>query len=176
MSGQAGLSYARLLQQAHKQRLGRMGGMPYARKANSAPHLSDVTDAAKLKPKPAKIRARRVYHREPGPKMKAILFPVSIASHPKVASKRFAGDPHDAPSLEQIMADICARYGLTADEICQVKGRRYVKLAKHEFCWLAWHETLCVVARIARFLGTENHALVSRGICSHQARRDKGLL
>ena len=84
MSGQAGLSYARLLQQAHKQRLARMGGMPYARKADAARHLPDVAAAVKSKPKPAKIRARRVYHREPGPKMKAILFPVSIASHPKI--------------------------------------------------------------------------------------------
>nr|WP_306267779.1 hypothetical protein [Pararhizobium sp. IMCC3301] len=176
MSGLTELSYARLLQQAHKQRLYRMGGMPYARKADGALHLPDGATGAKLKLKPAKIRARRVYHREPGPKMKAILFPVSIASHPKVAPKSFAGDPRDALSLAKIMDEICVRYGLAADEIRQVKGRRYVKLAKHEFCWRAWHETGCVVTRIAKFLRSENHALVSRGICSHQARRDRGLL
>lgn len=176
MSGHTGESYARLLQQAHKQRLARMGGMPYKRKADAAQHLTDAAAAAKSRPVAAKIRAKRVYHREPGPKMKAILFPVSIASHPKVAPKNFTGDPREAPGLEQIMGEICARYGLTVAEICQVKGRRYVKLAKHEFCWRAWHETPCVVARIARFLGSDNHALVSRGICSHQARRDLRLL
>lgn len=108
--------------------------------------------------------------------MKAILFPVSIPSHPKLAPKSFSGNAESAPSLPQIMAEICVRFGLDADEICQVKGRRYVKLAKHEFCWRAWHETPSTVTRISRFLRTENHALVSRGICTHQARLDRGLI
>lgn len=166
--------YAHQLHSAHKQRLLRMGGMPYARKACQSRCAPVVQRTAA--PKTGKIRAKRVYHREPGPKMKALLVPVSIPSHPIVAPKLFSGDPDTAPSLQAIMMDICLRYGLDADEICQVKGRRYVKLAKHEFCWRAWHETPCVVTRISRFLKTENHALVSRGICTHQARLDKGLL
>lgn len=168
--------YAGQLQLAHKQRLLRMGGMPYARKSEPAPPArGSIISKPMTKPKAGKIRAKRVYHREPGPKMKAILFPVSIPSHPKVAPKQFAGDPAIAHSLSEIMMEICVRYGLTENEICQVKGSRYVKLAKHEFCWRAWHQTPCVVTRISRFLRTENHALVSRGICTHQARLDKGL-
>lgn len=171
--------YARQLQLAHKQRLLRMGGMPYARKVRKAECETSVQSPIIWKPKvmlkAKKIRAKRVYHREPGPKMKAILFPVSIPSHPKVALKQFVGDAATAHSLSKIMTEICVRYGLEEDEICQVKGSRYVKLAKHEFCWRAWHQTPSVVTRISRFLRTENHALVNRGICTHQARLDKGL-
>lgn len=170
------LGYAGQLQLAHKQRLLRMGGMPYARKAGPAPSAQkSILPKPIVKSESGKIRAKRVYHREPGPKMKAILFPVSIPSHPKVAPKQFTGDPATAHSLSEIRMEICMRYGLEEDEICQVKGSRYVKLAKHEFCWRAWHQTPCVVTRISRFLRTENHALVSRGICTHQARLDKGL-
>lgn len=179
MSGGSQGRYARQLQIAHKQRLLRMGGMPYARKARKAEFetgtQSSIIWKPRVKPKAGKIRAKRVYHREPGPKMKAILFPVSIPSHPKVAPKQFVGDPATARSLSEIMTEICVRYGLEEDDICQVKGSRYVKLAKHEFCWRAWHQTPCVVTRISRFLRTENHALVNRGICTHQARLDKGL-
>lgn len=179
MIGGSEAGYARQLQLAHKQRLLRMGGMPYARKARKAEFEANAQTSIiwkpRVKPKAKQIRAKRVYHREPGPKMKAILFPVSIPSHPKVAPKQFTGDPTTAHSLSEIMTEICGRYGLDEDEICQVKGSRYVKLAKHEFCWRAWHQTPCVVTRISRFLRTENHALVSRGICTHQARLDKGL-
>lgn len=176
MIGGSEAGYAGQLQLAHKQRLLRMGGMPYARKTDSAPPVrGSMISKPMAKPKAKKIRAKRVYHREPGPKMKAILFPVSIPSHPKVAPKQFTGDPATAHGLSEIMTEICGRYGLEEDEICQVKGSRYVKLAKHEFCWRAWHQTPCVVTRISRFLRTENHALVNRGICTHQARLDKGL-
>lgn len=172
--------YAQQLHLAHKQRLRRMGGLPYGRKASESSNipvsLQSTARQCKMEPKAGKIRAKRVYHREPGPKMKAILFPVSIPSHPKVAPKHFSGNAAAAPDLQEIMMEICLRYGLEADEICQVKGRRYVKLAKHEFCWRAWHQTPCVVTRISKFLKTENHALVSRGICTHQARLDRGLL
>ncbi|WP_306257835.1 hypothetical protein [Pararhizobium sp. IMCC21322] len=179
MIGGSDAGYARQLQIAHKQRLLRMGGMPYARKVRKTEFEANAQSPSNCKPrekpKAKQIRAKRVYHREPGPKMKAILFPVSISSHPKVAPKQFAGDPATAQSLSEIMTEICVRYGLEEDEICQVKGSRYVKLAKHEFCWRAWHQTPSVVTRISRFLRTENHALVSRGICTHQARLDKGL-
>ncbi|MGJ8531472.1 MAG: hypothetical protein ACSHYC_04765 [Alphaproteobacteria bacterium] len=179
MIGGSKAGYARQLQLAHKQRLLRMGGMPYARKARKAEFETNAQTSIIWKPrvklKARKIRAKRVYHREPGPKMKAILFPVSIPSHPKVAPKQFVGDPATAHSLSEIMTEICVRYGLAEEDICQVKGSRYVKLAKHEFCWRAWHQTPCVVTRISRFLRTENHALVNRGICTHQARLDKGL-
>lgn len=179
MIGGSESDYASQLQLAHKQRLLRMGGLPYARKVRGAhfdtPERETILSKPLAKPKAGKIRAKRVYHREPGPKMKAILFPVSIPSHPKIVPKHFAGDPTIAHSLQEIMMEICARYGLDEDEICQVKGSRYVKLAKHEFCWRAWHQTPCVVTRISKFLRTENHALVSRGICTHQARLDKGL-
>lgn len=179
MTGGLQSGYAQQLHIAHRQRLLRMGGMPYARKARNT-QSADVAQCSVIlksngKLKAGKIRAKRVYHREPGPKMKAILFPVSIPSHPKVVPKQFAGHIDNAPSLQEIMAEICVRYGLEECDICQVKGSRYVKLAKHEFCWRAWHQTPSVVTRISRFLKTENHALVSRGICTHQARLDKGL-
>lgn len=174
MSSGSQTDYATMLHQAHKERLLRMGAMPYSRGSNSCPVPTAIRPAKPMRS--GTIRAKRVYHREPGPKMKALLFPVSIPSHPVVDPKRFSDDAAKAPSLAQIMSSICDRYGLDADELRQVKGRRYVKLAKHEFCWRAWHETPCVVTRIARFLETDNHALVSRGICTHQARLDRGLL
>jgi hypothetical protein len=174
MNGGSRADYVSMLHQAHKQRLIRMGAMPYGRNNDTSLCRPAIKPA---KPSCAgKIRAKRVYHREPGPKMNALLFPVSIPSHPVVDPKQFCGDAANAPSLQEIMDGICNRYGLDADEIRQVKGRRYVKLAKHEFCWRAWHETPCVVTRIARFLETDNHALVSRGICTHQVRLDRGLL
>lgn len=98
---------------------------------------------------------------------------------PFVQATEISPDPRPPGGLKSLLAEVCERRGVSADEVYAGSRLRPVAHAKQEFMWLArqvrWPDGRhrYSLPMIARFLNLQDHTTVLHGERAHQARLDE---
>lgn len=164
-------TYQQKLHQAHKERLSRMGAAPKIKN-----DLDVALEAGRIARLPRLERARRVYRMRVLPIMPALETTVFIRAPGSMPKKKHIIENRPAITINAAMSAVCEKYGLLPDEVTSWSGSRYSRVARYEFCWLAWHETELNSNALRDLIGCRERIYLERAIATHQKRIHMGLL